>query len=341
MISLGEMFGGVGSGTYSAKALFDKVVVKYYIEKDKNAVKSYNAINGTDFKPTDINDVNGNELPYVDVLIAGWPCQDFSKAGKSKGLDGERSNLILITVNKIKEMKEKPKYIILENVKNLVSKTHIDNFKYIKELFEELGYNWSHALLNSLDFGLPQNRERVFILLTRNDVEAVDISVLEQHKEKMTPLSNYIDMDDYQGIPLDVINGLDYGDGVKQEYTNYFYLPPKDVLKPKNDLGGRRLWKIDKYVGTIPASYPLKICYVEDEIIWFRKLTSIECWRLMGFWGGDHDKCLKAGISKPQLCKQAGNSIDVNIMFQIFRLLNRNNSYTPMDRIVIPEELLD
>lgn len=427
MIKAIELFGGIGAATQALKRQFGKenVEIVDYVELDKHAVKSYNAINGTNFVPTDINDIDMGAYPEVDVVIAGWPCQDYSVAGKGLGLEGTRSNLILLTISKIKEMTNKPKHILLENVKGLLSKKHIDDLDYIKELFDELGYNWNQAMLNSKYFGVPQARERVFMLLTRKDLPMKRIDHLEQRNTIHKVLSDVLDFTEpTQTIEIKTLLESDYGKGVKMEYSNYIYLPPKNVEKPLNNLEGRRLWKTDKYVGTIPAGSPPKIyftnemsqyngkiieldtnkldnqerdkinkvatlgtleiggfkdhtfnqkkhflgidgvaktlragdcdaenkvifkdvsfnqdksihgidgqaptlttsgtAYNENTIIHYRKLSTLECWRLMGFNDEAHNKCKEIGVSNSQLAKQAGNSIVVNVLEAIFEEL--------------------
>lgn len=376
MIKLVEWFGGIGAATQAMKRLQDHQTTQY-IELDKHAVKSFNAINGTNFVPTDINDVNVNEIGEIDVLIAGWPCQDYSIAGLGKGLEGTRSSLILLTIDKIRQMKVRPKYILLENVKGLLSKKHKEDLAFIKELFEELGYVWDQALLNSKYFGVPQSRERVFIALSRHDMSKWNIKHLEERNTVDKVLKDVLDFNlPTQQIKIETLLEANYGKGVKMEYENYIYLPPKDTSKPLNNLEGRRLWKTDKYVGTIPAGQPPKIYFKntmkqyngkdieldidklrnqqKDKInkvatlgvlngidfknkilydlettIHYRKLSTLECWRLMGFNDEAHNKCKEAGVSDSQLAKQAGNSIVVNVLEALFKelpILKGNNN---------------
>lgn len=173
-----EWFGGIGAYTKALKNILPLAELYDYVELDDEAVASFNALNGTNFKPTDINDLDIENYPELDMIIAGWPCQDYSVSGKQLGLEGTRSSLILLTISKIKEMKNKPKHILLENVKGLLGKKHTEDLAYIKQLFEELGYQWDQVLLNSKYFGVPQSRERVYMLLTRNDLPKKTINHL-------------------------------------------------------------------------------------------------------------------------------------------------------------------
>ena len=102
----------------------------------------------------------------------GSPCQDISLAGRQKGADkdsGTRSSLMYETIRIVKKLK--PKYVIWENVKNLISKKHIHNFNAYLDTLNELGYKNYYQVLNSKDYGIPQNRERVFTISIRNDIE--------------------------------------------------------------------------------------------------------------------------------------------------------------------------
>lgn len=160
-IKLLELFGGIGA---CSKAL-ERIGVDYelvdYVEIDKYAVASYNAIHGTNFEPQDI--CEWDKDVKVDMIMHGSPCQDFSLAGHGLGGDeesGTRSSLMYETIRIVSKLK--PKYVIWENVKNLLSKQHKHNFdNYIKAL-NELGYKSYYKVLNAKDFGIPQHRESVY-----------------------------------------------------------------------------------------------------------------------------------------------------------------------------------
>ena len=168
-LKLLELFGGIGACTEALKQLDIYFEIVDYVDNDKFAVRSYNAINNTDFEPQDI--LNWDKDMEVDLIMHGSPCQDFSLAGKQAGGDegsGTRSSLMYETIRIVNKVK--PKYIIWENVKNVLSKNHKHNFEaYITQL-RLLGYYSYYQVLNAKDFGIPQNRERVFVVSIRNDV---------------------------------------------------------------------------------------------------------------------------------------------------------------------------
>ena len=165
-----ELFGGIGACTQAFKRVGVPFEVVDYVEIDKYACKSYNAINGTDFKPQDI--CEWDKDIKVDFIMHGSPCQDFSVAGKGLGGDegsGTRSSLMYETIRIVEKLK--PKYVLWENVKNVTGKKHRHNFdKYLVSL-QQLGYNNYWQIMNAKDYGIPQNRERVFVLSIRRDID--------------------------------------------------------------------------------------------------------------------------------------------------------------------------
>lgn len=169
MMRIIELFGGIGACTQALKRLKLDIEIVDYVEIDKYAVKSYNAINGTNFEPQDITEWNKN-FENIDLIMHGSPCQDFSIAGKQAGGDlqsGTRSSLMYETLRIVEKIK--PKYVIWENVKNILSKKHRHNFDNYLDKMQELGYTNYYEVLNAKDYGIPQNRERVFTVSIRND----------------------------------------------------------------------------------------------------------------------------------------------------------------------------
>lgn len=169
MLKVLELFAGIGA---CSKAL-DNIGIEHEIvdavEIDKYAVKSFNAIHGTNFEPQDIT--KWDKDIQVDLIMHGSPCQDFSVAGRQAGGDkdsGTRSSLMYETLRIVEKLK--PKYVIWENVKNLLSKKHIHNFEAYQKAMQDLGYVNHYKVLNAKDYGVPQNRERVFTVSIREDI---------------------------------------------------------------------------------------------------------------------------------------------------------------------------
>jgi len=165
-----ELFGGIGACSKALERLGIDYEIADYVEIDKYAVMSYNAIHNTNFKPQDIREWDKDI--DVDLIMHGSPCQDFSVAGKGAGGDegsGTRSSLMYETIRIVNKLK--PKYVIWENVKNLLSKKHKHNFDKYVITMNNLGYNSYYQVLNAKDYGIPQNRERVFTISIRQDVD--------------------------------------------------------------------------------------------------------------------------------------------------------------------------
>ena len=170
MVRILELFGGIGAMTQALKKLNVNFEITDYVEIDKYAVASYNAMNGTHFEPQDITEWNKDI--DVDLIMHGSPCQDISLAGQQAGADegsGTRSSLMYETIRIVKKLK--PKYVIWENVKNLISKKHKHNFDRYLQALSEGGYTNYWQVLNAKNYGIPQNRERVFTISIRNDID--------------------------------------------------------------------------------------------------------------------------------------------------------------------------
>ena len=176
MIQFLSLFSGIGA---FEKAL-DRLGVEYnlvnYCEIDKHASKSYSAIHGVpeSLNLGDITKVNTAKLPHIDMISYGFPCQDISLSGKMRGLFNEdgtqtRSGLFFEALRIIEDTQ--PKVAIAENVKNLTSKKFSEQFGIVLDSLEAAGYNNYWQVLNAKDFGVPQNRERVFIVSIRKDID--------------------------------------------------------------------------------------------------------------------------------------------------------------------------
>ena len=331
------------------------------VEIDKYAIKSFNAIHNTNFDPQDITEYHKD--CFCDLLMHGSPCQDFSIAGKGAGGDygsGTRSSLLYETLRIVAYTR--PKVVIWENVKNLISKKHIHNFEKYLDQMEAFGYISYYQVLNAKDYGIPQNRERVFTVSIREDVpSAFDFhfpepitlekrlkDFLEDNVEEKYYLSEerlkkiavweQRQIDNNRGFRFEVKDGDDIGrsittSGDRPSSTNYMkvrtatkkgYAMAKDgdgidLAYPQSTT--RRGSVGDGVAKTIECTDTMGV--VNDYRI--RKLTPLECWRLMGFDDADFKKAKEAGISDTQLYKQAGNSIVVNVLEEILRKLYRKD----------------
>ena len=177
MLRVLSLFSGIGAFEKALERLGIEHEVLAYCEIDKYASKAYSIIhdipenkNLRDVTKVDILDLDET----VDLITYGFPCQDISTAGKMKGFTDEegkrtRSGLFFEALRIIDDYR--PKFAIAENVKALVGKKFAAEFKTVLESLEEVGYNNYYAVLNAKDYGIPQNRERVFIISIRKDID--------------------------------------------------------------------------------------------------------------------------------------------------------------------------
>lgn len=168
MIKILELFGGIGAPRKALLNLGYPHKAIDYVEIDEKSVRTYNALYDHLHKPQSV--VGWNLKP--DILVHGSPCQDFSRAGKRLGGNDEdktRSSLMWETIRIIENMgKWKPKVVIWENVKGVLAKDMIHSFKKYFVEMEQLGYTNSYQVLDARDFGIPQKRERVFVISMLN-----------------------------------------------------------------------------------------------------------------------------------------------------------------------------
>lgn len=170
MLKVLELFAGIGACSKALERLGIEHEIVDAVEIDKYAITSFNAIHGTNFETQDIT--TWDKDIDVNLIMHGSPCQDFSVAGKQAGGDvgsGTRSSLMYETIRIVGKLR--PKYVVWENVKNLLSKKHKHNFDAYIETMNILGYNSYYQVLNAKDYGIPQNRERVYTVSIRKDID--------------------------------------------------------------------------------------------------------------------------------------------------------------------------
>ncbi len=229
-----ELFGGIGACSKALERLGIDYEIADYVEIDKYAVKSFNAIHNTNFEPQDIT--QWDKDIEVDLVMHGSPCQDFSLAGLQAGGDegsGTRSSLMYETIRIVKKLK--PKYVIWENVKNILSKKHRHNFDNYLEIMESLGYKNYYQVLNAKDYGIPQNRERVFtVSILGND--SYEFPKGNQCDNFIKVVGNYMPSNHDASRIVDE-NGLaptvKENHGTVTAVLQRFVFPPKQELKLK------------------------------------------------------------------------------------------------------------
>ena len=298
-----DLFAGIGGFRIAAEENGMECV--YSSEINKYARKMYGKYFGKEPDNEDVYKLDPAEIPEYDVLFAGFPCQPFSTIGfaktKMKGFEDKRGNLFFELARIIDATK--PKMFLLENVRNLLRHDKGKTWRVIKETLTELGYHVKHAVLNTRNFGLPQNRERAFIVGFR-DVElyrAFEFPVGQKARKGITTL-----------LEEDVPTKYELSDvmkiRVKESFDRKKPTTWVDQLSydPYNDL-----WKTKGYVKTIRTN---EGCSTAGTILYpqLRRLTPRECFRLQGF-PDDYEII----VSDTQAYKLAGNAVSVPVVKKI------------------------
>lgn len=263
----------------------------------------------------------------IDLITYGFPCQDISISGKQKGLFNEdgtqtRSGLFFEALRIINEVK--PKVAIAENVKNLTVKKFEKQFEIVLSSLEQAGYNNYWKVLNAKDFGVPQNRERVFIVSIRKDIDDGNFkfpkgSPLELELKDI--LEDKVEERCYLKKMLNIVPKKNYlqwdnsGKGYNSQQARAYYQDGIAPTLPCDNGGGSK----SQVVLLDKAEIIKKDFIIQDDIL-VRKLTPKECFRLMGFDDEDFEKATQTN-SNTQLYRQAGNSIVVNVLEAIFKEL--------------------
>lgn len=288
-----DLFSGIGGFRLGMERAGHKCVG--FCEIDKYTRASYQAIHDTegeiDFK--DITEVTDEEFRKlrgkVDIICGGFPCQAFSIAGNQLGFEDARGTLFYEIARAAEQVK--PRYLFLENVRNLLSHDKGKTFERMLKILDELGYDAEWQVLNSKNFGVPQNRERVFIIAHLRGERTYRVFPIRGKDEKfntdgeINQVGNIGKSDNFGGNPQ-----------VTRVYDINGISPTLNTMQ-----GGGREPKI----------------LLDNKI---RKLTPRECWRLQGFPDWVFDKAQEIN-SNSQLYKQAGNSVTVNVIEEIAKRL--------------------
>ena len=322
-----SLFSGIGAFEKGLEILGIPYELVNYCEIDKFASTSYSAIHNVpeELNLGDITEIDIDKLSKnIDLITHGSPCTNFSYAGKGAGGDensGTQSSLMWYTVKIVDKIR--PKFIIWENVRAVLGQKHKHNFnKYINKM-NELNYNSYYQIFNSKNYGTAQNRERVFVVSIRKDIDTCDL-VFEKPQLTNLRLKDYLLEDlvtEKYFLSETVLNGY-YRSNKRheEEKINFFFKPHK--IEEVGD-------KIAKCL-TTRAGGRRGDNYIEYSKYRVRKLMPEECFLLMNFTIDDCNKARKAMNDKyhkgkdranTQLFKQAGNSICVNVIISIYKSL--------------------
>ncbi|TWT04623.1 DNA cytosine methyltransferase [Planomicrobium sp. CPCC 101079] len=323
MIQILELFGGIGAPRKALKRKEIPHKLIDYVEWKENRVRAYNAMNP--FKHNQ-QDIRGWNL-RPDILVHGSPCQDNSSANQNN--DQGRSELMLETIRIVKEMGEwRPKFIIWENVRGALFKSKRPIFEeYLREM-EDLGYTNSYQILNAMDFGIPQTRERIFCISILGHEEfdfnklmhrpLRPMSEFRQKENEINDIEKYV-----VKIPsmLNRLKDLASVEEIESNKNKFRYI--ETIVNVCNTITERP--------DRCPSAGVFKM---EDGR--YRYPTEREWWRLMDFDDEDFDLMLqefptKEGKRNATLYALAGNSIVVSVLEAIFDAILSGN-YAKEDR---------
>lgn len=337
-----DLFAGIGGFRLGMESAGHECVG--FCEIDKYARASYKAIHNTEGEIelhdiTTVSDESIRGFGSVDIICGGFPCQAFSIAGNRRGFEDTRGTLFFEIARFASILR--PRYLFLENVKGLLNHENGITFETIISTLDELGYNVEWEVLNSKDFGVPQNRERVFIIghlrgeCTRRVFPFGGESQSTSSKSvvkigNVNPSGNGMNGEVYQADGLAPTLTTNKGEGqkiaIKSNTIKQF-----GVLQPNFNQGGGLEPKIIQrghgynqggehdIAPTLTSNSYHENNHLSDGYR-IRKLTPRECWRLQGFPDWAFDKAQEVN-SNSQLYKQAGNSVTVNVIAAIAKEL--------------------
>ena len=305
MYKIISLFSGVGGIDLPFEQHNMKIV--FANDFDSFAVQTYNANFETKATLADITTYDVDRIPSGDILIGGFPCQPFSIAGYRKGFEDTRGTLFFNVANILKE--KKPRVVMLENVKNLVSHDNGNTFQVILNTLKELGYHVKHAVLNACEYGnMPQNRERIYI-----------VGFLSEKEYKNFVFPDPIPLTKKLSDVIDFENKVDQ----KYYYTKAKYPTVMKAFEKVTPEEGvvyqwRRVYVRANKSGCVPCltanmgtgGHNVPLVYTQYGL---RKLTPQECFNVQGFPKNFN----LPKMSDAHLYKQAGNSVCVGVIERI------------------------
>lgn len=310
-----DLFAGIGGFRIALESLGAKCL--YSNEWDRSAQEVYQ-MNFGEQPEGDITQVDERTIPTHDILCAGFPCQAFSISGKQLGFEDVRGTLFFDIARIVKV--KKPKVIFMENVKHFASHDHGRTLEIVKKTLEELGYSFYYKVLSAVDFGIPQKRERIYMVCFRND-----LNLPYFYFPKSFPLTQHVedflitDREQVEHLYIDrkdtVLNGT-----ADNRYSN------KTIRLGVVNKGGQgeRIYSTKGIAITLSAYGGGIFSKTGGYLVngGTRKLHPRECARLMGY-----PDTYKICSNKNQAYKQFGNSVVIDVLqyvgLQIAKCLNK------------------
>lgn len=297
-----DLFAGLGGFRISLESLGAKCV--YSNEWDIPAQEVY-ANNFGEIPEGDITKVDETTIPDHDILCAGFPCQAFSISGKQRGFEDSRGTLFFDVARIVKA--KQPKIVFMENVKNFASHDNGRTLQVVKATMEELGYTFFQKVLNAVDYGIPQKRERIYMVCFRND-----LGITEFNYPKPFKLTRHVEdflLDDEELVKHLYVERPDtyYNDKVNDTYSN------KSIRLGIVNKGGQgeRIYSTKGIAITLSAYGGGIFSKTGGYLVNGRprKLHPRECARIMGY-----PDSYKISKSANQAYKQFGNSVVIDVL---------------------------
>ena len=323
-----DLFAGIGGVRLGFEYAFRKDIETIFIsEIDKKAQETYKAnfndklnING------DITKIDEKEIPKHDILLAGFPCQAFSLAGFKKGFEDARGTLFFDVVRIAKY--HKPKVIFCENVKNLVNHDNGKTFKKITEILENMGYKVYSEIINSKNFGVPQNRERVYIVAFRKNIDSSNF-IFPRKKDDSKKIIDILEKKEVSpkyylsDVYLECLRKHKQRHKLKGNGFGYEIRDKNEIARTLvcGGIGWERNLIVDEKLTNFKPVTNIK-GKINREFI--RKLTPREWARLQGF-----PDDFKLTVADTHLYKQLGNTVTVTVIEAIAENIKKilDNNY--------------
>lgn len=308
-MKVGSLFSGIGGIDLGfEQAGFE---IAWANEVDAAACKTYrHNFPNTLLIEGDICNINPDDLPDIDVLVAGFPCQPFSVMGYQRGFKDPRGNLFFEIARFIDT--KMPRIVLLENVQNLMEHDNGKTFLVIYNILAQFGYSVKYKVINAIDVNIPQNRARIFIVAFR-DIDDCDRFTFPEPVPLETNIDDTID----RSVRHD--NIYYYGSGSRYFKQLDAKIVDKTGIYRIDDSGiATRKWNICPTLKANMGTYHDRVPIIRDDF-GIRKLTPMEC---LAFQGFPKDFTFK-GISLENAYKQCGNTVCVPIIFKIAYTLNQ------------------
>ena len=313
MIKFFDFCAGIGAGRRGLELAGMECVG--YSEISRSSVASYKLLHNTDNEKNfgNLTKIDPRKLPEFDLLIAGFPCQTFSVIGKKEGLQDARGQLIFYIIDILKA--RDIKYFILENVKGLTTHDGGKTLQIILDALENAGYHVEHTVLNSMNYGVPQMRQRVYFVGVRKDLVQANKKFTWDFQQKAKPIADILVSENNEITEIELKYFIDY----LNNKTNQGKVTLEDILRKEYVVVDTRQSDLRLYYNRIPTlrSFRDGLFYVRNGKL--RMLTGYEAMLIQGF-SPEYAKKVSA-VKDRDLLRQTGNAMTVGVIEAIGKSL--------------------